>query len=160
MALAGSHGERPDRHIEFYYSQSEVSWTLLYFLNTTGHWCCVTDRACQSLSSKWPAAKTPSMSSATCDRGATQAPGHFHSSGRSSLREFPRRSLIAAVATALWAVRQQHDAPQARGYKWQAISVTQHWRLRSSLTAQVTVILRREITSARFCWAASGFYYP
>jgi 3-hydroxyisobutyrate dehydrogenase len=58
------------------------------------------------------------MSSATFDRGATQAPGHFqlNPSGRGSLREFLRRSLLAAVATALWAVRQQHDAPQARGY--------------------------------------------
>src|SRR5438445_3245200 len=51
----------------------------------------------QSLSSKWPIAKArrESMSFATCDREATQAPGHFQLNppGRSSLGEFPRRSL-------------------------------------------------------------------
>jgi hypothetical protein len=51
----------------------------------------------QALSSKWSAAKARggSMSFATCDRDATQAPGHFqlNPSGRSSLGEFPRHSL-------------------------------------------------------------------
>src|SRR5437762_13299246 len=53
---------------------------------------------CQSLSSKWPAAKARrrSMSFATCDRDATQAPGHFQLNppGRSSLVEFRLRSLL------------------------------------------------------------------
>ena len=37
------------------------------------------------------------MSSATCDRDATQAPGHFQLNppGRGSLGEFPRRFLAA-----------------------------------------------------------------
>src|SRR4029077_10767217 len=43
---------------------------------------------CQSLSSKWPAAKARrgSMSFTTCDRVATQAPGHFqlNPAGRNS----------------------------------------------------------------------------
>src|SRR5437588_33654 len=51
----------------------------------------------QSLSSKWPAAKARrgSMSFATCDRDATQAPGRFqlNPADRSSLSEFRRRSL-------------------------------------------------------------------
>ena len=62
-----------------------------------GSLCCVTGMTCQSLSSKWPAAKARrgSMSFATRDRDATQAPGHFQLNppGRSSLVEFRRRSL-------------------------------------------------------------------
>jgi hypothetical protein len=50
----------------------------------------------QSLNSKWPAAKARrgSMSFPTCDRDATQAPGHFQLNppGGSSLCQFPRRS--------------------------------------------------------------------
>src|SRR5207244_10960750 len=62
-----------------------------------GSGCCVTGMTCQSLSSKWLAAKARrgSMSFVTCERGATQAPRHFqlNPAGRSSLGEFLRRSL-------------------------------------------------------------------
>jgi len=61
----------------------------------------------QSLRSKWPAAKARqgSMSAVTCDREATQAPGHFELNppGHSSLDEF--------------------QSPRG---DWQLIPVTQH----------------------------------
>jgi hypothetical protein len=66
------------------------------------------------------------MSFATRERDATQAPGHFQLNppGRSSLGEFPRRSLG----------QYRHVQPFARFLKfaqtpcgdWQAIPVTQH----------------------------------
>jgi hypothetical protein len=78
---------------------------------------------------KWPAAKARrgSMSFATCDRDATQAPGHFqlNPAGRSSLVEFRRRSLG----------QPRTLSGQAAGFlkftktpcgDWQAIPVTQH----------------------------------
>jgi hypothetical protein len=85
--------------------------------------------ACQSLSSKWLAAKArrESMSSATCDRGATQAPGHFQLNppGRSSLSEFPRRSLGQYRNGYGRFVRFLKFTQTPRG-DWQAIPVTQH----------------------------------
>jgi hypothetical protein len=67
------------------------------------------------------------MSSATCDRGATQAPGHFqlNPSGRSSLREFLRRSLGQYRSGYRHFARSLKFAQTPCG-DWQAISVTQH----------------------------------
>jgi hypothetical protein len=83
----------------------------------------------QSLSSKWPAAKArrESMSSATCDRGATQAPGHFqlNPAGRSSLSEFPRKSLGQYRREYRRIARFLKFAQTSFG-DWQAIPVTQH----------------------------------
>ena len=60
-----------------------------HYNHQTDAQCCVTGMTCQSLSSKWPAAKArrASMSFATCEREATPASGHFqlNSPGRSSL---------------------------------------------------------------------------
>jgi hypothetical protein len=85
--------------------------------------------ACQSLSSKWPAAKAwqGSMSFKTCDREATQAPGHFqlNPSGRSSLGEFLRRSLGQYRKGYKRFVRFLKFGQTPCG-DWQAIPVTQH----------------------------------
>jgi hypothetical protein len=67
------------------------------------------------------------MSFATCNRDATQAPGHFQLNlpGRSSLGEFPRRSLgqyrneYRRFACSLKFAKTPYG-------DWQASSVTQH----------------------------------
>ncbi|PYI49675.1 MAG: hypothetical protein DMF10_00850 [Verrucomicrobia bacterium] len=83
----------------------------------------------QSLSSKWPAAKARrgSMSFATCDRDATQAPGRFqlNPAGRSSLSEFRRRSLGQYRNGYRRFARFLKFAQTPCG-DWQAIPVTQH----------------------------------
>ena len=83
----------------------------------------------QSLSSKWPAAKARggSMSFATCDRDATQVPGHFQLNppGRGSLGEFPRRSLGQYRSGYRRFARSLKFAQTPRG-DGKAIPVTQH----------------------------------
>ena len=63
----------------------------------------------------------------TCDRVATQAPGHFQLNppGRSSLGEFPRRSLGQYPNRYRRFARFLKFAQTPRG-DWQAIPVTQH----------------------------------
>jgi hypothetical protein len=67
------------------------------------------------------------MSFATCDRDATQAPGYFQLNppGRSSLGEFPRRSLGQYRNGYRRFARFLKFAQTPRG-DWQAIPVTQH----------------------------------
>jgi hypothetical protein len=86
--------------------------------------------ACQWLGSKWPAAKARrrSMSFATCDREATQAPAHFQLNppGRSSLGEFPRRSLDQPrMLSGQRFARSLKFAQTPRGH-CQAMPVAQH----------------------------------
>jgi len=83
----------------------------------------------QSLGSKWPAAKArrESMSFATCDRGATQAPGHFelNPAGRSSLGEFLRR-LLGPYRNGYKRFARSLKFAQTPCGDWQAIPATQH----------------------------------
>src|SRR5437588_10481262 len=95
---------------------------------------------CQSLSSKSPAAKARrwSMSFATCDRNATQAPGRFqlNPAGRSSLSEFGRRSLGQYRKGYRHFARFLKFAQAPRG-DWQAIPVTEHERVGPRLFVNV-----------------------
>ena len=97
---------------------------------TTLNQCCVTGMTWQSLSSKWPVAKARrrSMSSPTCDREATQAPGYFqfNPSGRGSLGEFPRRSLGQPRKLSGQRFACSLKFAQTRRGDCQAIPVTQH----------------------------------
>ena len=67
------------------------------------------------------------MSFATCDREATQAPGYFQLNppGRSSLGEFPRRSLDQYPSGYRRFARSLKFAQTPRGH-CQDIPVTQH----------------------------------
>jgi hypothetical protein len=67
------------------------------------------------------------MSFTTCDRGATQAPGHFqlNPAGRNSFGEFPRRLLGQYRKGYRRFARFLKFAKTLRG-DWQAIPVTQH----------------------------------
>jgi hypothetical protein len=67
------------------------------------------------------------MSFTTYDRGATQAPGHFHlnPTGRNSFGEFPRRLLGQYRKGYRHFARFLKFAKTLRG-DWQAIPVTQH----------------------------------
>jgi len=67
------------------------------------------------------------MSSATCDRGAPQAPGHsqLNPSGRSSLDEFPRRS-FGQYRNGYRRFARSLKFTQTPSGDWQAIPITQH----------------------------------
>jgi hypothetical protein len=85
----------------------------------------------QSLSSKWPVAKARrgNMSAATCDRDATQAPGHFQLNppGRGFLGEFAEKNSLGGPECFRGRrfVRFLKFAQTFLG-DWQAIPVTQH----------------------------------
>jgi hypothetical protein len=78
------------------------------------------------------------MSFATCDRDATQAPGHFQLNppGRGSLGEFPRRFLGQYRKGYRHFARFLKFARAPRG-DWQAIPVTQHERVGPRLFVNV-----------------------
>jgi hypothetical protein len=71
----------------------------------------------------------PSRTGITCDREATQALGHFQLNppGRSSLGEFPRRSLGQPRMLSGQAIFARFlKFGQTPGGDWRAIPVTQH----------------------------------
>jgi hypothetical protein len=72
-------------------------------------------------------ARRESMSFATCDREATQAQAHFQLNppGRTSLGEFPRRSLDQYHNGYRRFARSLKFTQTPHGH-WQAIPVTQH----------------------------------
>jgi hypothetical protein len=64
----------------------------------------------------------------TCDRLATQAPGHFQLNppGRSSLSEFPRRSLGQPRMLSAQPFARSLKFAQTPCGDWQALPVIQH----------------------------------
>ena len=104
---------------------------------------------CQSLSSKWPAAKARrgSVSGVTCDRVATQAPGHFQLNARRLLKywsgprccgfwRWPRRERSADIRSDLGQASNagQRQNPRNRVDARQKGS----WRGRLLVTARLT----------------------
>jgi hypothetical protein len=68
------------------------------------------------------------MSFATCDREATQAPGHFqlNPSGRSFLGEFAEKISLGQYRKGYRCFACSLKFAQTPGGDWQAIPVTQH----------------------------------
>jgi hypothetical protein len=68
------------------------------------------------------------MSFSTCDRGATQAPGHFQLNppGRKSLGEFAEKILLGQPRTLSGQAARFLKFAQTFLGDWQAIPVTQH----------------------------------